>query len=60
MIDPIVQKILVGTIIYGIVICFAAAAFQAWRKESKSATVLGTMALVALLLLVVGRILRTM
>lgn len=44
MIHPIISKILLGTVVYGIVILYAAASFQIYRKEKKSAFVLAALA----------------
>src|SRR5690606_32049754 len=59
MIDPIVHKVLLGTIIYGIVLCLASGSFQLFRKEKKSATFLLSTGTVMLILTVIVRMLRT-
>jgi len=56
MIDPIVHKILAGTIFYGIGLCFFAGAFQLFRKEKKSALFLLSTATIMLVLTLTVRI----
>jgi hypothetical protein len=58
MIDPIVQKILAGAIIYGIAMLYAAAAFQVYRREKKSALVLSLLATTVTLIVVAVRLTR--
>jgi len=59
MIDPIVHKVLLGTIIYGIILCLLAGGFQLYRKEKKSATVLLSTGTVMLVLTIAVRLIRT-
>ena len=59
MIDPIVQKVLLGTIIYGIILCLAAGGFQLFRKEKKSAMFLLSAGTVMLILTITIRMIRT-
>ena len=59
MIDPIVQQVLLGTIIYGIFLCFLSGGFQIYRKEKKSAAVLLTTGTVILILTITVRVIRT-
>ena len=59
MIDPIVQKILLGTAIYGITILNAAGLFQLYRKEKKSAAALLSLGAVMLLLFISVRIIKS-
>jgi len=58
VIDPIVQKVLLGTIIYGICLCFAAGGFQLYRNEKKSALFLLSIGTVILVLTVGARLFR--
>lgn len=58
MIDPLVHKILFGTIIYGIVLCLTAGGFQLFRREKKSAAFLLSAGTVMLILTIVVRTFR--
>ena len=59
MIDPLVHKILLGTIAYGIGMCLIAGGFQLFRKEKKSALFLISTGTTVLILAIVVRIVRT-
>jgi hypothetical protein len=59
MIDPIVQKVLLGTIIYGIILCLIAGGCQLFRKEKKSARFLLSAGTVMLILTIAVRLFRT-
>ncbi len=59
MIDPLVHKILLGTIAYGICLCLTAGGFQLYRKEKKSAMFLLSAGTMMLVLSITVRIIRS-